>query len=102
MKTPKIDRELIQRLCLDHHVDRLYLFGSAVTGGMTSDSDLDFLVKFKEFEVSDYFKNYIHLKDELQKMLGKNIDLIEHQTLKNPVLIKSINRNKELIYGSKK
>jgi len=35
----------------------------------------------------------------LKNIFKKEIDLIEEQTLKNPILIKSINDNKELIYG---
>ena len=36
-----------------------------------------------------------------QKIFKRDIDLVEEQTLKNPILINSINKNKELIYGGK-
>jgi hypothetical protein len=31
--------------------------------------------------------------------IGKSIDLVEDQTVKNPILQRSIDRNKKLIYG---
>lgn len=99
MKTLKIPLDSIQTLCEKHHVEKLYLFGSAAKGTMTEGSDVDLLVKFKEMKTSDYFENFLGLKSELQRIFGRKIDLVELQTLKNPVLIDSINQSKELIYG---
>ncbi len=92
-----IDR--IKSICSLYKVERIYLFGSALTANFTEKSDLDFIVRFKTMELSGYFENYMKFKDELKSLLGREIDLIEEQTLKNPILIQSINRNKELIYG---
>jgi predicted nucleotidyltransferase len=86
-------------LCKEHHVETLYLFGSAQSGTMTSSSDVDLLVKFKKFNIAKYFQNYIDFKAKLQALFNRNVDLLEEQTLSNPYLIKSINQNKELIYG---
>jgi predicted nucleotidyltransferase len=38
-------------------------------------------------------------KTSLELLFGRKIDLVEEQTLKNPILIRSINESKELIYG---
>ena len=91
--------EAIKILCLNHHVDKMYLFGSALNKQINKESDIDFLVKFKQIELYGYFDNYMSLKDALKNLLGHEIDLIEEQTLKNPILIESINRSKKLIYG---
>ncbi|EMS31417.1 hypothetical protein C943_02072 [Mariniradius saccharolyticus AK6] len=99
MKTLEIPLDSIQTLCEKHHVEKLYLFGSAAKGTMTEGSDVDLLVKFKEMKTSEYFENFLVLKNELQGVFGRKIDLVELQTLKNPVLIDSINQSKELIYG---
>jgi predicted nucleotidyltransferase len=77
----------------------MYLFGSALTSDFNENSDFDFLVKFKSIELSEYFDNYMNFKENLRKLLGREIDLLEEQTLKNPILIRSINNSKELIYG---
>lgn len=89
----------LSELCRNHNVDKMYLFGSAVTSDFRDDSDIDFLVKFKPIDLLGYFDNYLNLKENLKKLLDRNVDLVEEQTLKNPILIKSINRNKELLYG---
>lgn len=99
MKTLEIPLDSIQTLCEKHHVEKLYLFGSAAKGTMTEGSDVDLLVKFKEMKTSEYFENFLVLKNELQGVFGRKIDLVELKTLKNPVLIDSINQSKELIYG---
>ncbi|WP_366183087.1 nucleotidyltransferase domain-containing protein [Flavobacterium ovatum] len=92
-----IDR--LRSICSTYHVEKMYLFGSALNSDFNDKSDIDFLVKFKSFELSQYFENYINLKENLKKLFGREIDLVEEQTLKNPILIKSINKSKELIYG---
>lgn len=93
------NKETIKRLCETHNVEKLYLFGSATTPKFNEESDIDFLVKFKSFDLKLYFLNYIDLKTKLKNLLQREIDLIEEQTLKNPYLISSIEENKELIYG---
>jgi hypothetical protein len=93
------NKEIIKNLCKTHNVEKLYLFGSAVTTKFNEESDIDFLVKFKSFDLKLYFINYIDLKSKLKNLLHREIDLVEEQTLKNPYLISSIEENKELIYG---
>ena len=53
----------------------------------------------KKITLSQYFDNYIHFKENLESLFGREVDLLEEQTLKNPILIKSINKSKKLIYG---
>jgi predicted nucleotidyltransferase len=62
-------------------------------------SDIDFLVKFKDIDLSTYFDNYMNFKSNLENLFGREVDLVEEQTLKNPILINSINKSKELVYG---
>ena len=94
-----IHKEALFTLCDTYHVDKLFVFGSAMTNKFTSTSDIDFLVKFKTFDLSLYFDNYLILKEKLKELFNREIDLLEEQTLKNPILINSINKNKALIYG---
>ncbi|CAL66692.1 nucleotidyltransferase family protein [Christiangramia forsetii] len=91
--------EKLNRLCKSHKVDKLYLFGSALRSDFTEKSDIDFLVRFGSIDLSEYFDNYIDFKENLKSLLGREVDLVEEQTLKNPILINSINKSKELIYG---
>jgi uncharacterized protein with HEPN domain/predicted nucleotidyltransferase len=61
----------------------MYLFGSALTSNFNEKSDIDFLVKFKPIELSKYFENYIDFKENLQSLFGREVDLLEEQTLRN-------------------
>ncbi|WP_339658989.1 nucleotidyltransferase domain-containing protein [uncultured Polaribacter sp.] len=89
----------VKTLCKKHKVEKLYLFGSATNNTFTDESDIDFLVKFNISDLSLYFDNYISFKENLSKIFKREVDLVEEQTLKNPILINSINKSKELIYG---
>ena len=79
----------------------MYVFGSANNKNFNEESDVDLLVKFKSIALADYFENYINFKEQLENLLGRKVDLLEEQALRNPILIQSINKSKELIYGSK-
>ena len=96
-----VDRNIedLKKLCSLYNVDTMYLFGSALNSRFNEKSDIDFLVKFKSIELSNYFDNYIGFKENLEKLFGREVDLVEEQTLKNPILIQSINNSKSLIYG---
>lgn len=85
-------------LCELHKVDKLYVFGSVLTSEFSSKSDIDFLVRFRQMDLYGYFDNYMNFKSALEKLFGREIDLVEEQALKNPVLIQSINKNKKLVY----
>lgn len=99
MKVIENHMDTLNRLCEKHNVDRMYLFGSALSGKFSEKSDIDFLVRFKPMDLAGYFENYLSFKEDLERLLGREVDLLEEQTLKNPILIKSINQSKELIYG---
>ena len=88
----------VSKLLEQHKVDSMYLFGSVLTKNFTSTSDIDFLVNFGQVELEDYFVNYIGLKTGLEQIFNRSVDLVEEKTVKNPVLRRSIDRNKKLIY----
>ena len=91
--------EQLKALCNSYNVEKMYLFGSALNSNFSDTSDIDLLVKFKPIELSQYFDNYLNFKENLETLFGREVDLLEEQTLKNPILIKSINKSKALIYG---
>ena len=86
-------------ICSEYNVESLYVFGSASTDSLNANSDIDLLVKFKNFDIAKYFQNYMGFKSKLKSLFKREIDLLEEQTLKNPILIQSINKTKEQVYG---
>ena len=99
MNIVEFNRLSIATLCLKHHVEKLYSFGSLGSDRFTNKSDIDLLVTFKNFDLSDYFDNYINMKKGLEALLKRKVDIVESQTVKNPILRRSIDRRKVLIYG---
>lgn len=91
--------EALKILCNIHQVEKMYLFGSALNESFNNESDVDLLVKFKKIDLVNYFNNYMNFKEKLETLFGRDVDLVEEQTLRNPILIKSIDKSKELIYG---
>ncbi|MBE9511889.1 MAG: nucleotidyltransferase domain-containing protein [Bacteroidetes bacterium] len=89
----------LKTLCKKHKVAELYVFGSILTDSFSQDSDIDFLVRFSGVNLIDYFDNYMDFMEALEKLYKHDIDLIEIQTVKNPILKRSIDRNKVKIYG---
>ncbi len=91
----------ITALCKAHHVISFALFGSATRDELREDSDFDFLVQFSDdLHVLDYADNYFTLSDQLEALLGRNIDLVSLKSLKNPILIEEINRSKVELYAA--
>jgi predicted nucleotidyltransferase len=90
---------LIQYLCENHGVDKLYLFGSILGSSFNDKSDIDFLVRFKNIDLLKYADNYFDLKFSLENLLNRHVDLLEEQSLKNPFFLDAINESKKLIYG---
>ena len=89
----------ISELCRQYNVKSVYLFGSVLTENFSSYSDVDFLVNFKQINLHNYFDNYMEFKEKLEQLLNRKVDLLEEQTISNPVLRRSIDSNKKLIYG---
>ena len=93
------NKSSISKLCRLHHVKNMYLFGSVLTEKFSSDSDVDFLVNFEQVDLFQYFNNYMEFKEKLEQLFNRPVDLLEEQTVQNPILRRSIDRNKKLIYG---
>lgn len=91
--------EEIAVLCRKHKVCRLYVFGSVLTNRFSDRSDVDFVVVFDKASVDDWFNNYFDFKYALESLLGRDVDLVEDQTIKNPYFRKNVDATKQLIYG---
>ena len=80
------DRKALDRLCRQHDVKRLRLFGSAARGEDHPDSDIDLLV---EFDSPKGFFALIELENRLTEMLERPVDLLTEGGI-NPYVKKSI------------
>ena len=85
-------------LCKRHKVKELYNFGSILTSKFNDRSDIDFLVQFDNVDILEYADNYFDFKEKLEKLLGREIDLLENQAVRNPIFRKVLDRDKKLVY----
>jgi predicted nucleotidyltransferase len=95
------NREKLYNLCEKHNVDELYLFGSILTDRFIDSSDVDILVQFGEMKLEQYADNYFDFKEELERLFNRSVDLVENQSIKNPVFRKVVDREKQLVYERK-
>ncbi len=98
-----IERNIDQiiKLCKQHKVRELYLFGSVLTDRFNDESDIDFLVEFSLVDILEYFDNYMDFKEKLEALLKRPIDLVENQAVRNPIFRRVLDRDKKLVYERK-
>ncbi|WP_048438745.1 nucleotidyltransferase family protein [Caenimonas sp. SL110] len=94
-------RAEISHICEAHHVRKLEVFGSAARGTDfdPAKSDADFLIEF-EPRTTRRLELYLQVKEALEVLLQRSVDLVEPGALKNPFVLASINRNREVVYGA--
>lgn len=88
----------IDRVCRSLPVKRLGLFGSALSRSFSQSSDVDVLVIFDSSEDVDLFDKYFELKEQLEIIFKREVDLVIDRKFKNPVLRESIDRTRMVIY----
>ncbi len=92
--------ESIKLLCNAHRVSFLAAFGSVTRDDFSKDSDIDFVVDFNETDPLIYTDLYFDLKDKLEILLKRNIDLVENRAIKNHYFREELNHTKVILYGN--
>ena len=88
----------VEQVCQRLPVKRLGLFGSVLGRGFSQSSDVDVLVIFDSDEDIDLFDGYFELKEQLERIFRREVDLVVDKEFKNPVLRESIDRTRLVIY----
>jgi predicted nucleotidyltransferase len=95
-------RDALAALCRRYGVARLEVFGSAARGVDfdPKKSDFDFLVEFEQRTDLSPLEQFFGLAEALEELLGRRVDLVEPSAIQNPYLRASINRSRQVVYGS--
>ena len=95
-------RAEIAALCRRFHVRRLEVFGSAARESDFDPkrSDVDFLVEFTDHAGAGSLGNFFDLKEALEALLGRSVDLLEYQAVRNPYLRAGIDETRLPIYAA--
>ena len=93
-------RDELTELCRKYRIARLEVFGSAARGEDfdQANSDLDFLVEFIPEDDRRYFDDYMILKEALEELFGRKVDLVENMEFRNPYFRDAVNQTRTLIY----
>ena len=94
-------RSGISAICKRYHIHRLEVFGSAARGDdfNPASSDADFLVEFA-LDAQPDLAAFFGAKTDLEKLLGRGVDLVEPGAVRNPYVLASINRTREAVYAA--
>jgi predicted nucleotidyltransferase len=95
-------REELASLCRKYGVAKLEVFGSATTGEFdAAKSDIDFLVEFLPGQdLGPWLAHYQDLRDELERLLGRRVDLVMAGAVRNPYFIREVDRTRQVIYAA--
>lgn len=91
-------QESIQAVCRDLSLRRLDIVGSAARDDFGSKSDVDVLVSFDNDE--RLFGRYFELKERLEAIFDRSVDVIEERAVKNPYSKRAIEKDRIRIYGT--
>ena len=91
----------ISAICKRYRIRRLEVFGSAARADDFDEehSDADFLVQY-EADVKLGLNSLLGAKADLERLLGRGVDLVEEGAIKNPYVLASINRHREPVYAA--
>ncbi len=95
-------RTELNALCRRFHVRRLDLFGSAARADFDPKrSDVDFLVEFDRGHPEALsLATYFGLKESLEALFARPVDLVETGAMRNPYLKASIERSREPVFAA--
>lgn len=92
-------REEIIEVCRRFGVKSLAVFGSATSESFDpSRSDIDFLVSFDTARQARRFEDYFGLKEALEALVRRPVDLVTPEALANPYFAAALEKNCEEIY----
>lgn len=92
-------RDSMAAVCRQYGVRRLDAFGSSVRADFDRQrSDADFLVEFFRQFSRRAADRYFGLRDSLQALLGRPVDLVMERAVRNPYFLRAIANERRNVY----
>ena len=76
------------------------MFGSVLTTAFRPDSDVDLVVEFEPMPLEEYADSYFRFKFALEDLLGRPVDLLEAQSIRNPYFRQRLEATQKLLYAA--
>jgi predicted nucleotidyltransferase len=99
MQIEKTQIDKIQKLCKANKVKSLFAFGSVTREDFNESSDIDLIVDFNENDPFTYTDLYFNLKQSLEELLNRQIDLLEERAIRNRYFREQLDKTKVKLYG---
>jgi uncharacterized protein len=93
----------IAELCERYGVRELAVFGSLLRDDFAPESDIDFLVTFRDGDPGPWMGKLIQMEDDLRALLGREVDLMPRESIlksENWIRRDHILRTAQVIYGA--
>ncbi len=94
----EIQDKVIHSFCRKWRIVEFSLFGSILRDDFQSDSDVDVLVSFDP-DAHWGLADLGEMTDELRLILGRDVDLVEKEGLRNPIRRKEILGTCQVLYA---
>lgn len=94
-----VPRDRIADLCRRWKVAELSFCGSVMRDDFRPDSDVAVLVTF-EPDAEWSLLDVVTMKQELESLLGRRVDLVEEAALRNPFRRAAIQQSKHQVYAA--
>ena len=94
-------RSQLAELCREHPVRQLEVFGSVARADFDpASSDLDFLVEFEPIAPAAYAHAFFSLKQALEALFQRRVDLVTSASIKNPYFRASLAASSQRVYAA--
>lgn len=95
-----IPQDKINEFCRKWQIRELSLFGSALRDDFNPKSDIDLLVTFDSSASWDLW-DLIDMRSELETIFGREVDLVEEHTVRNPFRRRAIFQSRQVLYAAR-
>jgi predicted nucleotidyltransferase len=89
----------VEEFCRKWRIKEFALFGSVLREDFKPSSDIDVIVSFDDKAGWDLF-DLVDMMEELKVIFGRNVDLVEKGTIRNPFRRHAIMTNNEVLYAA--
>jgi predicted nucleotidyltransferase len=86
-------------VCNKYRITELSIFGSSIRDDFTQNSDIDILVSFDHCSEVTLF-DIMQLENDFSKLVNRKVDIVEKESLKNPIRKNKILSTREIIYAA--
>jgi len=90
---------MLAEFCRRWRIRELSVFGSVLREDFNPNSDLDFLVSFEPGTPLD-IDRLLDMKEELETRLGRPVDLVEKEAMRNPWRRREILKTRQVVYAA--